>query len=367
MLFPKPSGDLQLGKQTVPLIPTMARLTSIRCKGSPCDATSTWLLNNAFSLFLNTMQEMYNRNSGSHSRLSDPSCALEAQKRSLFVTVDLQESDTKLNLTTDESYNLGISITDSSIDAKISAQNFFGARHALETISQLSAYSEAYNAMQIVSQVNITNDKPSYPYRGLSLDTSRNFFSVNSILRLIRALSYSKMNTLHWHITDTHSFPIEIKSVPQMAQYGAYSKNRIYSHSDIRRIVSYAAVNGIRILPEFDQPAHCGEGWQWGPKAGKGKLAVCVNREPWQQYCLEPPCGQLNPTNENLYDVLGQIYREYFDLFKPDLFHAGGDEINFNCWNTTAEINEWMLQNYGGVQKDNYLDLWNRFLEVTIF
>ena len=94
---------------------------------------------------------MYSRNSGSHSRLSDPSCVLEAQKRSLFVTIDLQESDTKLNLTTDESYNLGISITDSSIDAKISAQNFFGARHALETISQLSAYSEAYNAMQILS------------------------------------------------------------------------------------------------------------------------------------------------------------------------------------------------------------------------
>ena len=367
MLFPKPSGDLQLGKLTVPLIPTMARLTSIRCKGNPCDTTSTWLLNHAFSLFLNTMQEMYNRNSGSHSRLSDPSCAHEAQKRPLLVTVDLEENDTKLNLTTDESYSLSISITNFSIDAKISAQNFFGARHALETISQLSAYSEAYNAMQIVSQVNITNDKPSYPYRGLSLDTSRNFFSVSSILRLIRALSYSKMNTLHWHITDTHSFPIEIKSVPQMAQYGAYSKNRIYSHSDVRSIVSYAAVNGIRILPEFDQPAHCGEGWQWGPKVGQGKLAVCVNQEPWQQYCLEPPCGQLNPTNENLYDVLGQIYREYFDLFKPDLFHAGGDEINFNCWNTTAEINEWMLQNYGGVQKDNYLDLWNMFLEVTSF
>ena len=366
MLFPKPSGDLQLGKQTVPFIPTQTRLTSIKCKGHQCDGRTVWLINNAYNLFLNTLEEMYTKNSGSKFLFSDTSCTRVAQQRPLLVSVDLQQSDTKLTLTTDESYSLSISITGSSIDAKISAQNFFGARHALETISQLSAYSETYTAMQIVSQVNIKNDRPSYPYRGLMLDTSRNYFSVKSILRLIRALSYSKMNTLHWHITDTHSFPIEIKSVPQMNEYGAYSNNRIYSHSNIRGIVSYAALNGIRILPEFDQPAHCGEGWQWGSAAGFGNLAVCVNQEPWQKYCVEPPCGQLNPINQKLYGVLGKIYKEYFELFEPDIFHAGGDEINFNCWNTTSEIYNWMKANYGGVQKDNYLDLWNTFLQVLI-
>ena len=79
----------------------------------------------------------------------------------------------------------------------------------------------------------------AYPYRGLLLDTSRNFFSVNSILNLITAMSYNKMNTLHWHITDTQSFPIEIPSVPDLHKYGAYSPERIYTQEDVRKIVNY--------------------------------------------------------------------------------------------------------------------------------
>ena len=39
---------------------------------------------------------------------------------------------------------------------------------------------------------------------------------------------------------------------------------------------------GVRVLPEFDAPAHVGNGWQFGESEGKGKLAVCVNQEPWQ-------------------------------------------------------------------------------------
>lgn len=35
-------------------------------------------------------------------------------------------------------------------------------------------------------------------------------------------------------------------------------------------------------------------------------MAVCVNAEPWNQFCSEPPCGQLNPVNEQTYLVLGR-------------------------------------------------------------
>jgi len=43
--------------------------------------------------------------------------------------------------------------------------------------------------------------------------------------------------------------------------------------------------------------------------AGLGELAVCINERPWSLYCGEPPCGQLNPENPNVYDVLEKIYR----------------------------------------------------------
>jgi hexosaminidase len=50
-----------------------------------------------------------------------------------------------------------------------------------------------------------------------------------------------------------------------------------------------------------------GNGWQWGPLEGLGDLSLCVNAEPYRDYCIQPPCGQLNPLNPHTYDVLGNI------------------------------------------------------------
>ena len=57
-------------------------------------------------------------------------------------------------------------------------------------------------------------------------------------------------------------------------------------------------------------------------------ISVPTLQEPWESYCVEPPCGQLNLANPAMYDVLGQIYKELVHLFSPlELFHFGGDEV----------------------------------------
>ena len=64
-----------------------------------------------------------------------------------------------------------------------SAQTYFGARHALETLSQLITFdvdNSLEDDLHIPSSVNI-RDEPIYPYRGLLLDTSRNYYSIDSI------------------------------------------------------------------------------------------------------------------------------------------------------------------------------------------
>ncbi len=41
-------------------------------------------------------------------------------------------------------------------------------------------------------------------------------------------------------------------------------------------LVSHATLRGVRIVPEFDSPAHCAQGWQFGEaEAGLGKLVLC--------------------------------------------------------------------------------------------
>ena len=52
------------------------------------------------------------------------------------------------------------------------------------------------------------------------------------------------------------------------------------------------------------------------------------------------------------------------ESFQPDLFHLGGDEINFNCWNTTQEIADHLQNNLGGREEEQMMQLWGEFLEV---
>lgn len=105
--------------------------------------------------------------------------------RPLTVTVELQSTlddvVPKLTLDTDESYTLQISSSNNSAaTATIIAGNYFGARHGLETLSQVLIYDDIRRELQILARADI-DDKPAFKWRGLLLDTSRNFFSVKSI------------------------------------------------------------------------------------------------------------------------------------------------------------------------------------------
>lgn len=90
------------------------------------------------------------------------------------------------------------------------------------------------------------------------LDTSRHYFSVESIKRTIVGMSHSKLNRFHWHLTDSQSFPFVSKYFPELARYGAYSSSEIYTHDDVKEIVEFAKVRGIQVIPEIDSPAHAG-------------------------------------------------------------------------------------------------------------
>lgn len=51
-------------------------------------------------------------------------------------------------------------------------------------------------------------DEPTFIYRGIMIDTARHFIPINLLYETVDALMYNKMSVLHWHITDSDSFPL---------------------------------------------------------------------------------------------------------------------------------------------------------------
>lgn len=45
---------------------------------------------------------------------------------------------------------------------------------------------------------------------------------------------------------------------------------------------------------------------------------------------MQPPCGQLNPSNPNLYKIMRDLFKDIIDIFPHgNAFHMGGDEVIF--------------------------------------
>ena len=81
-----------------------------------------------------------------------------------------------------------------------------------------------------------------------------------------------------------------------------------------------------------------GAGWE----SVSANFTVCRNAQPWEDFCVQPPCGQLNPAEEGMYEVLGTVFGDMMEMFSPDTFHMGGDEIHLGCWRSSQEITDWL-------------------------
>lgn len=110
-----------------------------------------------------------------------------------------------------------------------------------------------------------------------------------------------------------------------------------------------------------------GNGWDWGPKYGLGELAVCVNQQPWRSYCIQPPCGQLNPVNQLLFGVLRDIYKDLAKMLpSTETIHMGGDEVFLGCWNSTSEIVDLMYKRGLGREEKDFLRLWAEYQQSAL-
>lgn len=115
-------------------------------------------------------------------------------------TITFEVADTKVPLSPgpdmDESYSLDAGRTGCTVAAPTS----WGALKALETLSQLISPGERPETFEM--PVVTVHDAPRFSWRGLMIDTGRNYLTVTTIKMCLDAMAYTKLNILHWHMVD---------------------------------------------------------------------------------------------------------------------------------------------------------------------
>ena len=223
-----------------------------------------------------------------------------------------------------------LSVTRSFINAQFYTPE--GAFYAAVSILQLT------DAKTHTIPCVVIFDKPRFPWRGLMLDCSRTFQSVDYIKKTIDLMAMYKMNVLHLHLTDDQGWRIEIKKYPELTQKGAtfpakYNEpagnDGYYTQQQMRALIKYAANRNITIVPEIELPGH-----SIAPLACYPELS-CTGG-PFEIYPFFKGAG-VTPDiycagNEKTFEFLQNVLDEIFELFPSDIVHIGGDEAPKSRW-----------------------------------
>ena len=240
-----------------------------------------------------------------------------------------------LTLAAKEGYGLTVRADGVAIDA----EGPEGVLRALATLRQLAAGRPG--ALPFVR----IDDAPRFAWRGVMIDSSRHFMSVAAVKRQIDAMERVKLDVLHLHLSDNEGFRVESKRYPKLTALG--SGGQFYTQSQIRDLVAYAADRGVRIVPEFDVPAHTGAILTAYPElAAQGPPndpLVTQNRA-------------LNPASEETYRFLDGLLGEMAGLFPDDDFHVGGDEVSDAAWSADAGVQAFMKAN--GIASRVAMEAW---------
>ena len=221
-------------------------------------------------------------------------------------------------------------------------------QHITELTNKPSA-SSATPPFTLLNPVVIT-DAPRFSWRGMHLDCSRHFFSVEFVKKFIDLLALHNMNVFHWHLTDDQGWRIEIKKWPRLTTVGSQRSGTIigtnsdiddgipyggyYTQAELREIVAYAAARHITIVPEIDMPGHMlaalaaypelgctGGPYQVGHYWGVYKDVLCVG-------------------NPRVYEFVQDVLTEVMDIFPSEVIHIGGDETPSEKWQHCKKCNE---------------------------
>lgn len=215
----------------------------------------------------------------------------------------------------------------------VTANAAAGAFYALQTMRQMVESGEW--------QTGIIADYPRFEYRGVLVDISRHFRTVDFLKRQIDMMARVKLNRLHLHLTDAAGWRLQVDSYPRLTSYAAWrtphdwkgwsnsgkkfveegsegASGGYLTKAEARELVEYAADRYITIIPEIEMPGHSDE-----VLAAYPELKCTHNPENQGELCIG---------KEATFEMMQAILDEVIEIFPSEYIHIGGDEASKENW-----------------------------------
>lgn len=259
----------------------------------------------------------------------------ELVQKTTGVSLTISDIDAPLSLVkndklTEEAYTLEIERGRIVLEAN-DAQ---GISNALATLHQLILTAKD-NKLPIIN----IQDKPRFGYRGLMLDCSRHFWTVDKLKETLSQMAFFKLNKLQMHLTDNNAWRLAMDQYPELTAKGTYYSDfpdlsgKYYSTNDLKEIVKYAQALGIEIIPEVDLPGHA-----IALLAAMPQLSC--KGGTFEAYPEELPLNQRKRGNENMLCIgnpesirfAQEVVDALIQIFPSKYIHLGGDEVPTAIW-----------------------------------
>ncbi|WP_394665387.1 beta-N-acetylhexosaminidase [uncultured Chryseobacterium sp.] len=293
---------------------------------------------NEYKYFIDNFKKIYPKNSSENIKKAKPNFI------SLLLNKDLKTDNKR-------EFNSNYIINISNEMMMVIGKNPEGLFQGIQTLLQLIKTSEDGKIPALEIQ-----DSPKFQWRGMHLDVSRHFFTVDEVKQYIDYLAMYKLNTFHWHLTDDQGWRIEIKKYPKLTQIGSKRKESMigayvdntfdgkpygpyfYTQDQIKEVVKYAQERHITIVPEIEMPGHALAALSAYPN-------LACTKGPFEPATKWGVFDDVFCPKDETFKFLENVLDEVIALFPSQYIHIGGDECPKTRWKECAHCQELIKKN----------------------
>ncbi len=213
-------------------------------------------------------------------------------------------------------------------------------------------------------------DAPRFPYRGLHLDSARNFIPKATVLRVLDLMGRLKLNVFHFHLTDDEGWRMDVPALPELREvasrrghgpellppaYGSGPEPDVrpgsghYSPADMVEILKAATARHIEVVLELEMPGHARAAIRAmeiraarmkakgdGARASRFLLRDPEDRSHYRSIQLftdnvmDPALPSTYAFIDTVLDHIQALYKEAGAPLRT--IHMGGDEVPEGAW-----------------------------------